>query len=117
MSHPERTSIFSTIPEGLFIVLLTVAAYWFTFCYEVGYLSHFGLPSQLIVVSLQTALLVAAGIWSGFLSFLIAANGLAIVWPEHPAIRDKLVRICGMLLVPVLYVINYGFRRKIGLYI
>ena len=89
-----------------------MAAYWFTFRYEVGYLSHFGLPSQIVEVSLQTALLVTAGSWSGIVFFFFITNMVALRWPEHPAIQDKVVRIFGMLLLPVIYVINYGFRTQ-----
>jgi hypothetical protein len=42
MSEPERKSFLGSLPEALFIAMLTVDAYWLSFRYEAGYLSAFG---------------------------------------------------------------------------
>ena len=73
-----------SLPTPLLIIIVTAAAYWITFRYEVGYLGAFGFSPDFVEVSFQTTLLVAFAMYG-------VAGGLvwfsAIVWPDDPAKR------------------------------
>jgi hypothetical protein len=110
MSEPEPKSFLGSLPEALFIAILTVGAYWLSFRYEAGYLSAFGLPPYLVEVSLQTTLLVAFALSAGVCIVFCLVNFSLLLWPEHPAIQNKLFRVGVLLLFPLWYMLNYGLR-------
>jgi hypothetical protein len=110
MSEPERKSFLGSLPEALFIAALTAGAYWLSFRYEAGYLSAFGLPPHLVEVSLQTTLLVAFALSGAIWVVFWLVNFFLLLWPEHPAIQNKLFRVTVLLLFPLWYMLNYGLR-------
>lgn len=96
----------------MFVAILTAGAYWLTFRYEVGYLSGFGLPPDIVEVSLQTTLIVALALSGAIWIVFSILNVVLILWPEHPAIQMKVFRIILMLLIPLWHLLNYGFRAQ-----
>src|SRR4029077_18969101 len=75
-----------SLPTPLLIIIVTAAAYWITFRYEVGYLSAFGFSPDFVEVSFQTTLLVAFAMY-GVAAGLVWFS--AIVWPDDPAKRRQ----------------------------
>lgn len=112
MTEPKRTSFLESLPEALFIAILTVGAYWLAFRYEAGYLSGFGLPPHLVEISLQTTLLVALALSGAIWIVFSVSNLILMLWPEHPAIQEKLFRVGVMLLFPLWHLLNYGLRMQ-----
>lgn len=101
MTEPERTRFLGSVPEALFIAILTAGAYWLAFRYEAGYLSGFGLPPHLVEVSLQTTLIVALALSGAIWILFLIINMILMLWPEHPAIQEKVFRVGVILLFPL----------------
>ena len=112
MTESERVSFLGALPEALFIAILSAGAYWLTFIYEAGYLSSFDLPLHLVEVSLQTTFIVALALTGAMWVLFSLINIVAMSWPEHPAIQQKVFRICLMLLYPLWHWLNYRFRPQ-----
>jgi hypothetical protein len=91
--QPEQGSLSNLLPDALVIAILTVAAYWLTFCYEASYLSSFGIPAYLVEVSLQTALLVATLLLGVFGLMLVMITLIAPYWPQHTTLQNKTIRV------------------------
>lgn len=112
MTEPERARFLGPGPEALFIAIATAGAYWLVFRYEAGYLSGFGLPPYLVEVSLQTTLLVTLAL-SGIIWLLFTIiNFILMLWPDHPAIQEKVFRVGVILLFSLWHLFNYGFRAR-----
>lgn len=112
MIEPERTRFLGSVPEALFIAILTAGAYWLAFRYEAGYLSGFGLPADLVEVSLQTTLIVTLALSGAIWTIFSIINLVLMLWPEHPAIQEKVFRVGILLLLPLWHLLNYGFRAQ-----
>jgi len=109
---PRRTSLIGSVPDALLIASGTGVAYWLSFRYEVAYLQYFGVPAHLVEVSLQTVLLVALGLSGAAWSVFMLGNLVAMAWPTQSEFRGKAARILFFLLIPVWFLLNYGFARK-----
>lgn len=97
---------------GLLLAFLTGGVYWITFQYEAAYLKAYGFPLHLVEVSLESILVVLL-LLSAILWVLFPfANLLAIFWPQHPALQEKLARVALLLGLIVWNLIVYGFRRE-----
>ena len=112
MTASEQPSFLRALPEVLLISILTAGAYWLAFLYEAGYLSRFDLPMHLVEVSLQRTLIVALSLSTGIWVLFSVINFVSMNWPKHPAIQQKVFRICVMLLFPFWHLLNYGFRPQ-----
>ncbi len=111
--RPERPNNFlGPLSDALFLALVTVGAYWVSFCYEAGYLSGFGLPIHVVQISLSTTLVVALTLSGAAYVLFTIINFALLHWPEHPAIQEKVFRIGLMLLFPLWQLLIYGPRRK-----
>jgi len=98
-----------SLPTPLLIIIVTAAAYWITFRYEVGYLGAFGFSPDFVEVSFQTTLLVAFAMYG-------VAGGLvwfsAIVWPDDPAKRRQSFPFVFMMLGITWYGLVYEFSGE-----
>ena len=83
ISHTAETGSFPKdekrdfISDSIFVVLLTAGTYIGAYVYELSYLSFFGIPPELIDVSVAT--LVAVGGWLLILSIL-GAQIMHVIW-------------------------------------
>ena len=98
-----------SLPTPLLIVIITAAAYWITFRYEVGYLGAFGFSPDFVEVSFQTTFLVAFALF-GIVGGLVWFS--AIVWPDDPAKRRQSFPFVFMALGGVWYLLVYGFNTE-----
>ena len=107
----QRSRILS---EAILLPLLGVFCYGLAFVYEAAYLRAFGIPLHLVQTNLDAVfvLIVAVG-GVGWLIIWIV-NLVAILWPSHPALRMKCVRIIVVLLVGLWPGLLYGFRLADG---
>jgi hypothetical protein len=96
--------------ETIAILIMTCLSYWFVFRYESAYLSEFGVPIELLDITI-TALLSAALYVSGFafaISFI--TSHIVDVWPKNPAAGRKLMRIVIILMLPIWRTVNFGLK-------
>ena len=112
ISEPKRASFLGALPDALFLALVTVGAYWVSFCYEAGYITRFGLPIHLVQISVSTTLVVALTLSGAAFALFTIINFAAALWPKHPAIQDKAFRIVLILLLPLWHLLMYGPRRE-----
>lgn len=108
-SSEIRRSFLGSLPEAIFIASFTAGTYWLSFVYQVAYLSAFGLPPDLVEVSLQTTLLVTlalCGAWSVFWSINLGS----MLWPKNPAIQRKILPSLISLFLLIWWLFNFGFR-------
>ncbi|MEQ9617824.1 MAG: hypothetical protein RIG61_01460 [Deltaproteobacteria bacterium] len=110
-SYTNENKLLNLIPEATLIAIFTACSYWIAFVYEVGYFKTFDIPYNLIQLKLESVLtvfvLLIGVLW---LVFLIG-NFLAMFWPTHPALKVKAVRVSLIILLLLIHIINYGFRR------
>lgn len=77
------------LTEGVTIAFLTVTAYSVGFAYEAGFAGYFGIPFELIAISTNLLLKVAAALLLGILSYV----GIAItVWQFVPRSETLLAK-------------------------
>jgi hypothetical protein len=89
MAEPEATKAPSTafkLSDALLVAGVPALGYFCAFCYQYGYLKHFGIPFWFVQVGLpQVAILVALGImiasfvWTGVLRLLPGGPYAAVV--------------------------------------
>jgi hypothetical protein len=98
--NENKSSTFTILfSEALLIAILTAGAYLVAFSYEAGYLSKFSVPLYLIKINIEILL------------FLLG-NFIAMLFPEHPALQEKVIRILILLIFPISNLINYGLRKE-----
>jgi len=102
----------SIITEGILLAVITGLIYWISMSYEVAYLGEFGIPSEFAEVRLETILLMFFAFSGVGWLFFSTANFLAMAWPKHPALQEKLLRIGVALLIPIWTFFSFGFRQK-----
>jgi hypothetical protein len=98
-----------SLPPPLLIAVITAAAYWVTFRYEVGFLSAFGFSPDSVEVSFQTTFLVAFGLYGvvvGLVWFF------TMVWPDDRATQRKLTPGVFMMLSVMWYLAVYNFDKE-----
>src|SRR2546426_10464361 len=109
MAEHKPWNFLISLPPPLLIVIITAAAYWVTFRYEVGYLGAFGFSPDFVEVSFQTTFLVAFGLYG-------VTGGLVwfftILWPDDPARRRQATPLVFMALALVWYLLVYGFNTE-----
>lgn len=108
----QRRNLVSPLPEALLIGALTGLAYWLAFAYEAAYLRFFGLPTHLVEVNLQTTFAVALALSGASWVVFTVVNLVAMYWPLHPALQEKVTRAVVMLLFPLWHLLSYGFRPR-----
>jgi len=90
------------LSEGIIIAIASVAAYTLTFLYEVGFLSAFEIPINLIRINLDTVLIAISSIFGFMLIIFAIANFLVMLLPESKFIQTKIIRI-SIILLPFLW--------------
>ena len=70
----KRVSL--TLSDGILIAIGSASAYLWTFQYENGFASYFGIPPQFIIVGLGNVLLIAALLAGFVVSMFSMASGL-----------------------------------------
>jgi len=99
------------LSDGVFLSLLGVFFYGVAFVYEAAYFQAFGIPVHLVHTSLDAVFVMAVTV--GGVAFLLywIANVMAMLWPRHPAVQIKIVRVSMILLLVLWPGLLYGFRR------
>jgi len=83
------------IDSALLGLLLTAASYAVAFEYEAGYLSHFGLPADLVEVGARNLIIAAATVLGSAMLFYVSVAGLLDTLPKSvrgwpPVVRRRL---------------------------
>lgn len=109
------------ISEGILLALASAFAYFFTFAYEKSYAAYFGIPNELIIVSLNTTLLFFTAI-IGFFGFLFILLELltSLFGRLNPIVLQALFPIVSALLFALAQMYFYGFNhweRWIGVFV
>lgn len=109
------------VPEGIFLGLISASAYFFTYTYERGYARYFGIPIELISVSLNTTLLFFTIIF-GFFGFLFMVLELStpLLKNLNPTILKTVSPVLITLILPIIYIYFFGlieWKRWIALLI
>ncbi len=100
------------VSEGTLLALLTAGAYWIAYRYEVAYLGAYGFPSDLPRASAQSTLVVVLALSGGIWTLFLVGNMVAMSWPSHRAMREKLIRVSFVVVLTLWNLISYGPRRK-----
>ena len=91
------------------IAIVTAAAYWITFRYEIGYLSAYGFSPDFVEVSFQATLLVA---------FALSGIVITLVWffilmsPDDPPKRRRTIPFMFIFLSVAWYLLVYEFDTE-----
>lgn len=105
-SAPEHWT--RRIDSALLGLLLTAASYAVAFEYEAGYLSHFGLPAELVEVGARNLLIAAATVLGSAMLFYVFVAALLDALPKSvrgwPPVVRRRVLFLGFLCV-FLYVV------------
>lgn len=98
------------ITDGIIVAASPVVAYLFTWVYEAGYCSIFGIPRSFISLSLTTVFVVAGGLlFVGAVLFCLS-NLIVIVGlvGPHTPIRRSLARLVPLALMLMAMLVLYG---------
>ena len=110
MAEPEaRSFLTATYSEALLIGILTAGMYWFSFVYEVAYLTSYALPAHLVQVNLHIILQVVPIMAALAISIIIIAS---VIHSLPLPTQRKCYRILVVAFFPFVYFVNYGFRLE-----
>lgn len=108
----ERFESRPFITDGILLAIASGAIYWITMSYEVAFLGAFGIPPDFAEVRLETILIMFLAFSGIGWLFFSTANLLAMFWPKHPTLQEKILRIVFILLYPIWNLVNFGLRQK-----
>jgi hypothetical protein len=99
--------------EAILIAVVTACGYLFAFYYEKGYLSHFGVPLDLISVDLLSVLKFSTLFFAVVFTLFPIINAFPILWPTlHPYLAFYLPRFLFLFLFAVVIpFLMFGFER------
>ena len=98
------------LSDALLLSLLSVFFYALAFVYEAAYFEAFGIPRQLVHTSLDAVFVLAATVGGAVFLLYGIVNMIAMLWPKHPVVQIKIIRISLLLLLVLWPGLVYGFR-------
>jgi hypothetical protein len=96
--------------ETLAIFGLTALTYWFVFKHECAYVGKYGIPIELLDININSILVALYRVSGAVLFFFFLANLISMIWPSHPVMRRKFIRVIVILLFPLWRLFSFGFR-------
>jgi hypothetical protein len=101
-SNSLKTRKFSFVSEAILLALASLAAYFYTFIYNVGFNSVFAIPNEFVEIQLGTAFIALISVFSVLVMGVILANSFIMVWPERWVLRIKILRVL-LVAIPFLW--------------
>ena len=103
-----------SLSEGILLATASASAYLWTFQYERGFASHFGVPAQFINVSLINVLFVAALVIGVIFTAIPVANALVMIFfprvSSHPLLLRHATTMFILLPIALFPAYIYGTR-------
>ena len=95
------------------IAAIPVVGHLLAFIYEVGFTREFGIPVQLITVSLTTVFVAVGGLFSIAFSVFALANTTSVFVPALPTgLRSKVMRAIPLAALLATFVFLFGARWR-----
>ncbi|MEP7012517.1 MAG: hypothetical protein ABJC13_19525 [Acidobacteriota bacterium] len=106
MQPEEKQTLLS---EAGVLAGITASAYLIAFLYERSYLGYYAIPPAMVRIGPDLILLVVAALlgWAWLIPWIV--QPLTVRWPDHPSLRNKATRVCGVTLVALWPVQYYGW--------
>jgi hypothetical protein len=98
------------LSEAIALSSLGVYCYALAFVYEAGYFGAFGIPLHLIQTSIDTVFVLVMTIGAALYLVYGIVNLVAMLWPKHPIIQVKIIRIASVMLLVLWPGLVYGFK-------
>jgi hypothetical protein len=97
------------LSEAIALSSLGVFCYLLAFVYEAGYFGAFGIPLHLIQTSIDAVFVLVVTIGAALYVVYGVVNLVAMLWPKHPIIQIKIIRVATVLLLVLWPGLVYGF--------
>ncbi|MFC1612138.1 hypothetical protein ACFL6C_14335 [Myxococcota bacterium] len=109
MANQEEQKKPSWLGEGIILGALTVSAYAVAFMYHVGGASHFGIPWQVIEITLTDTLIALGGVFGAALPLLMLGNILPMVLrPPFSPLQRALLHFVPLTMVGLVMALHLG---------
>ncbi len=112
MDNQETSPSKLPITEATIVGILGISAYLLAFIYEYAYLSKFGIPAELIRISLEQVFIVILIIGSFFLGVLFLSNILFMIMTKYDNIKPFLYRWLFYFVYLSSLLFFYRLRKK-----
>jgi hypothetical protein len=105
----EKKKVSFSLSEGILLATAPTFAYLFTFYYEKGYTSYFGIPEQFISINLINVLIFAAAFLSAFILLFPLMNLLVMtLWNINSTILMSIAKTIAALIFLAILIILFG---------
>lgn len=99
------------LSEGLLLASLSALSFATTFAYEAGYAAYFGIPYQLISVSLTTTIIAAASILVAIIPLYAISNFLWMLTPKaEDTISSAIRRYIKMVIISLILILPFAIH-------